>query len=106
MTQPSDKPLEAADRQTFDVFGETVIVRHDPSGSHLNAGVIEEIVPPNRAAPLHRHTREEEISYVIEGTFRVWRGDEVVDVGQGGIHLTRAIRLTPSRTSSRVLVVC
>jgi mannose-6-phosphate isomerase-like protein (cupin superfamily) len=34
---------------------------------------------------VHRHGREDEISYVIEGTFRIWRGDKVLDVGQGGI---------------------
>ncbi len=87
MTQPSDKAPEAADHQAFDVFGETVIIRQDPAGPLLNAAVIEEIVPPNGAAPLHRHSREDEICNVIEGTFRIWRVDEVIDVGQGGIAL-------------------
>jgi quercetin dioxygenase-like cupin family protein len=87
MTQPSNKPPEADNHQAFDVFGETVIIRHDPAGPLLNAAVIEEIVPPSGAAPLHRHSREDEICYVIEGTFRIWRGDEVIDVDQGGVAL-------------------
>ncbi|WP_457090464.1 cupin domain-containing protein [Microvirga sp. P5_D2] len=78
---------KAADHQTFEVFGETVVIRQDPAGPLLNAAVIEEIVPPNGAAPLHRHSREDEICYVIEGTFRIWRGDEVIDVSPGGVAL-------------------
>ncbi|WP_245364284.1 cupin domain-containing protein [Sinorhizobium americanum] len=54
-----------------------MIIRRDPAGG-VDASVIEEIVPPDVAAPLHRHSWEDEISYVIEGTFRIWRGDDVV----------------------------
>jgi hypothetical protein len=57
--------------RVLDVFGETVIIREDPTGRHLDAAVVEEIVPPGVAAPLHRHEREDEVSYVIEGTFRI-----------------------------------
>ena len=71
----------------LEVFGETVIIRRDQAGAALDAAVIEEIVPPGVAAPLHRHSREDEISYVIKGTFRIWRGDDVFDVGPGGIAL-------------------
>jgi quercetin dioxygenase-like cupin family protein len=87
MTRPSSKAPDTANHQAFDVFGETVIVRQDPAGPPLNAAVIEEIVPPNGAAPLHRHSREDEVCYVIEGTFGIWRGDEVIDIRQGGIAL-------------------
>ncbi len=79
-------PQARADR-AFQVFGETVIIRRDPAGALINAAVIEEIVPPGVGAPLHRHSSEDEISYVIEGTFRIWRGDEVLEVGPGGIAL-------------------
>ena len=79
-------PGAQADR-ALEVFGETVIIRGDPAGALVDAAVIEEIVPPTVGAPLHRHGREVEISYVIEGTFRIWRGDEVIDVGRGGIAL-------------------
>ena len=58
--------------RTLQVFGETVIIRQDPTGA---------------LAPLHCHGREDEICYVIEGTFRIWRGNEVLDVGPGGIAL-------------------
>ncbi|ASY73173.1 hypothetical protein N181_29935 [Sinorhizobium fredii USDA 205] len=85
MAEPNS-PKAQADR-VLEVFGETVIVRGDAGGTLLDAAVIEEIVPPSVGAPLHRHSREDEISYVIEGTFRIWRGDEVLDVGPGGVAL-------------------
>ncbi|MEY9625998.1 cupin domain-containing protein [Sinorhizobium fredii] len=85
MAEPNS-PKAQADR-VLEVFGETVIVRGDAGGTLLDAAVIEEIVPPSVGAPLHRHSREDEISYVIEGTFRIWRGNEVLDVGPGGVAL-------------------
>ena len=77
--QVSDRVLE--------VFGETVIIRRDPARQPMDAAVVEEIVPPGVGAPLHRHSREDEIFYVIEGTFRIWRGEEVLDAGPGGVVL-------------------
>ena len=35
------------------------------------------------AAPLHRHTREDEYSFIIEGRMGALLGDEVVEVGPG-----------------------
>lgn len=73
--------------RVLDVLGETVILRNDPGGAHANASVMEEIVPPGFAAPWHLHTREDEVFYVVEGQFRVWRGDEQFDLGPGGVAL-------------------
>ncbi|WP_331376013.1 cupin domain-containing protein [Sinorhizobium chiapasense] len=86
MAEPGSNAPQAQADCTLEVFGETVIIRRDPAGG-LDASVIEEIVPPDVAAPLHRHSREDEVSYAIEGTFRIWRGDEVFDIGPGGIAL-------------------
>src|SRR5947209_17289802 len=35
------------------------------------------------AAPLHRHTREDEYSYVLEGRMGALLGEEVLEAGQG-----------------------
>ncbi|TNC66425.1 cupin domain-containing protein [Rubellimicrobium roseum] len=86
MTEAGTPEIRTGD-QVLDVFGETVIVRRDPLGAPLDASVIEEIVPPGVAGPWHRHSREDEVSYVIEGTFRIWRGEEVFDLGPGGVAL-------------------
>jgi mannose-6-phosphate isomerase-like protein (cupin superfamily) len=39
------------------------------------------------AAPLHRHAREDEYSYVIEGRMGALLGDEVLEAGQGDLVL-------------------
>ncbi len=41
------------------------------------------LAPRALAAPLHRHTREDEYSYVISGTLGALLGDEVVTAGPG-----------------------
>lgn len=41
------------------------------------------LAPRALAAPLHRHTREDEYSYVLEGTLGALLGDEVVTAGPG-----------------------
>lgn len=87
MSEPAGTDPDAPGDQKLEVFGETVIVRRDPLGSPLDASVIEEIMPPGVAGPWHRHSREDEVSYVIEGTFRIWRGEEVFDIGPGGVAL-------------------
>ncbi|EYD74749.1 Cupin 2, barrel domain protein [Rubellimicrobium mesophilum DSM 19309] len=87
MADLTDRDIQASLDQELHVFGETVILRSDPLGSPVDASVIEEIVPPDVAGPWHRHSREDEVSYVVEGTFRIWRGDEVFDIGPGGVAL-------------------
>ena len=88
MTPSTAGEASAAGDRALAVFGETVIIRRDPAGQLLDAAVVEEIVPPGVGAPPHRHSREDEVSYVIEGRFRIWRGEEeVIDVGPGGVAL-------------------
>jgi mannose-6-phosphate isomerase-like protein (cupin superfamily) len=41
--------------------------------------------PRALAAPLHKHTREDEYSYVIEGRMGALLGDEVVEAGPGDL---------------------
>ena len=41
--------------------------------------------PRALAAPLHRHTREDEYSYVVEGRMGALLGDEVVTAGPGDL---------------------
>ena len=87
MPEPAKTVSDAPGDQTLELFGETIIIRRDPLGSSLDASVIEEIVPPGIAGPWHRHSREDEVSYVIDGTFRIWRGEDVFDIGPGGVAL-------------------
>ena len=48
--------------------------------------LVEHPMPPRAlAAPLHRHTREDEYSYVLEGRMGALLGDEVVEAGPGDL---------------------
>jgi mannose-6-phosphate isomerase-like protein (cupin superfamily) len=48
--------------------------------------VVEHPMPPRAlAAPLHRHTNEDEYSYIVEGRVGALLGDEVVTAGPGDL---------------------
>ena len=51
----------------------------DSADSGGTFSLVEHPVPPRKlAAPLHRHTREDEYTFVLEGEIGVLLGDEVV----------------------------
>ena len=45
--------------------------------------VWESVAAPNAGPPLHIHTREDELFYVLSGTFRFWCGEESFVGGPG-----------------------
>ena len=48
--------------------------------------LVEHPMPPRAlAAPLHRHLREDEYSYVLEGRMGALLGDDVVEAGPGDL---------------------
>jgi mannose-6-phosphate isomerase-like protein (cupin superfamily) len=48
--------------------------------------LVEHPMPPHAlAAPLHRHTREDEYSYFLEGRMGALLGDEVLEAGPGDL---------------------
>ena len=63
-------------------------VRFMIDGAESGGGfsLVEHPMPPRAlAAPLHRHTREDEYSYVLEGRVGALLGDEVVYGGPGDL---------------------
>jgi mannose-6-phosphate isomerase-like protein (cupin superfamily) len=65
-------------------------VRFMIDGAETGQGfsLVEHPLPPRAlAAPLHRHTREDEYSYVLEGRMGALLGDEVVEAGPGDLVL-------------------
>jgi mannose-6-phosphate isomerase-like protein (cupin superfamily) len=53
-------------------------LRVAPDESESGIAVVEHTLPAKKlAAPLHRHSREDEISYILEGTMGIQEGDEV-----------------------------
>ena len=58
----------------------------DSADSGGGFSLVEHPVPPRKlAAPLHRHSREDEYTFVLEGEIGVLLGDEVVFGGPGDL---------------------
>jgi mannose-6-phosphate isomerase-like protein (cupin superfamily) len=76
--QPSDQA-----RGERLVFGEvTVVIRVSAEDSGGGMTVLEE-VPPMVDTPLHVHSREDELFYIVEGEHIVQRGDDEFRLGPG-----------------------
>ena len=63
-------------------------VRFMIDGAETDQGfsLVEHPLPPRAlAAPLHRHTREDEYSFVLEGRMGALLGDEVLEAGPGDL---------------------
>lgn len=81
-------------------FGTTVRVRSPRPGSAVS--IVEHALDPRLlGAPPHRHEREDEISYVTEGTLTVQLADEITSAGPGDIAMSRDDSSTPSGTRRR-----
>ena len=58
----------------------------DGADAEQRFSLVEHPMSPRAlAAPLHRHTREDEYSYVLEGRMGALLGDEVVEAGPGDL---------------------
>jgi quercetin dioxygenase-like cupin family protein len=69
---------------TLGTIGVRFMVDGEESGGGFS--LVEHPMPPRTlAAPLHRHTREDEYSYVLEGQVGALLGDEVLVAGPGDL---------------------
>jgi len=49
-----------------------------------HVAIVEHTLPPKQLAlPLHRHAREDELTFVLYGTLAIKLGDDVVEAGRG-----------------------
>jgi quercetin dioxygenase-like cupin family protein len=66
-------------------------ITHKVRGEHSGGGVsvFESRIPPGEGPPLHVHANEEEVLYVLEGTFRFQLGDEVSAAPAGSLMFVR-----------------
>jgi quercetin dioxygenase-like cupin family protein len=63
-------------------FGTIYKVPSEATGGAV--AIVEHVLGPKQlGAPLHRHSREEEISHVLEGKLTVQQGDRVETAGVG-----------------------
>ena len=79
---PAVIPPEAGDKFQFGAFGTHWKIDGAQTGGRF-AVVHHPLTPRMLAAPLHRHHREDEYSYVLIGTFGALLGDAVVTAGPG-----------------------
>lgn len=66
----------------FGGFGVRFVVRGEETGGAF-ALVEHPLAPRALAAPLHRHSREDEFSYVVEGRMGALLGDRVIEARPG-----------------------
>jgi|SRR5688500_1337668 len=65
-------------------IGVRFMIDGDEAGGDFS--LVEHPMPPRAlAAPLHRHTREDEYSFVVEGRMGALLGDEVLEAGVGDL---------------------
>ena len=65
-------------------IGVRFMIDGDEAGGDFS--LVEHPMPPRAlAAPLHRHSREDEYSFVIEGRMGALLGDEVLEAGPGDL---------------------
>ncbi len=86
MTGTSDEgaATDAAERVVIGGFGTTFLAGAGDTGGAY-ALVEHTLAPGLLGAPPHRHAREDELSYVLEGTLTVWRAGRVSEAGPGAV---------------------
>jgi quercetin dioxygenase-like cupin family protein len=78
--------LGPADGERVDLGGLGVRFMIDSEAAGGGFSLVEHPIEPRTlAAPLHRHTNEDEYSYVLEGRVGVQLGDEVLEAGPGDL---------------------
>jgi mannose-6-phosphate isomerase-like protein (cupin superfamily) len=64
-------------------LGSLMTVKADAAATQGAMSLIEQVMPPGFASPLHVHHGEDEPMYIIEGTFTFWIGDAMVQAEPG-----------------------
>ncbi|MBA3736024.1 MAG: cupin domain-containing protein [Actinobacteria bacterium] len=76
--------IPSAGGERVDLAGLGIVWKIEGAEANERFSVVHHPLAPRAlAAPLHRHTREDEYSYVLEGTLGALLGDEVVTAEPG-----------------------
>jgi quercetin dioxygenase-like cupin family protein len=65
--------------------GSPILVHATAEETGGTIGMWENFIPPGKGPTPHTHTRETEVFRVIEGTFRFWCGNDVIEGGAGTV---------------------
>ncbi len=81
---------EQSRTERLNVLGDIVKVKLSGLDTAGRYAVMEDTTPPQAGPPLHRHNREDESFYVIEGEYRFVVDGEEIKAGAGGfVHAPR-----------------
>lgn len=97
--------MDAGKGHTFAMLGTTMRLIATPATTAGRYTVIEQLTPAGWGPPRHIHSREEEIFYILEGSYELHVGDErrTVSAGASAIlprgvpHGFRNVASSPSR---------
>ena len=78
-------PALAQESEKLNVLGTEMVIKADGESTGGAMAVVEATVPAKHGPPLHVHSREDELFYVIDGQFRIWHGDEQMEVSSGEV---------------------
>ena len=100
---------DAGSGNTFTMLGTTMRLMASAASTGGRYTVIEQVTPPGWGPPRHIHSREDEIFYVLEGSYELHVGDEqrIVSAGASAVlpcNIPHGFRNVAS-TSSRLLFV-
>jgi quercetin dioxygenase-like cupin family protein len=99
---------DAGSGHTFRMLGTTMRLIAAATATGGQFTVLEQVTPPGWGPPRHIHSREEEIFYILEGTYELHVGEErrTASAGASAIlprnvpHGFRNVASTPSRLLS------
>ena len=102
---PRGYGLAPGDGERLWIVGDTMTLKATGESTGGSLVFLENVTAPGGGPPPHMHTREDELWYVLDGTFEIRIGDEVHALGPGGfafaprgaVHNFRNTADTPSR---------
>ena len=65
--------------------GDVVTIKAETRRTNSSLSVLEFAIAPKSGPALHAHLREDELWYVLEGTFRFKAGDTFLEASAGGM---------------------
>jgi quercetin dioxygenase-like cupin family protein len=77
------KVLRAGEGKKLQIRDETIYVKLSGEETQGGCAVLEGWTPPGGGPPMHRHTREDECFYVLEGQYEFRVGDQMVPAPKG-----------------------
>ncbi len=77
---------------TWNIFGLQIVGKLMSEETAGQYAVVESTTPPDGGPPLHVHTHEDELFYVLQGSYAFISGPDTVQAGPGDlVHLPRGI---------------